>query len=147
MASAATGGAALKIKLVKVEAGLPASVTLPAAFDAALREKADAIFVLPDEPMFFVRRADIVALAARHRLPAFYGAREFVDDGGLMSYGENLRAAYRSAAIYLARWPRARTRANFRCSSRPGSNWSSTAGRPSRSASACRRRCCSVPTK
>jgi putative tryptophan/tyrosine transport system substrate-binding protein len=92
---------ALRIKLVKVEAGLPASETLPAAFDAALREKAGAIFVLPDEPTFFVRRADIVALAARYRLPAFYGAREFVDDGGLMSYGENLRAAYRGAAIYL----------------------------------------------
>jgi putative tryptophan/tyrosine transport system substrate-binding protein len=93
----------LNIMLVQVEAGLPPSVTLPAAFDAALRKKADAIFVLPDEPMFLERRADIVALAARHRLPAFYGAREFVDDGGLMSYGENLRAAYRNAASYIDR--------------------------------------------
>ncbi len=42
-----------------------------------------------------------MALAAKHRLPAFYGAREFVDDGGLMSYGENLRTAYRNAATYI----------------------------------------------
>ena len=99
----ALGAAAqtLKIRLVKIDAGRPADVQLPAAFETAVREKADAIFVLPDEPLFLTRRADIVALAAKHRLPAFYGAREFVDDGGLMSYGENLRTAYRNAAIYI----------------------------------------------
>jgi putative ABC transport system substrate-binding protein len=58
--------------------------------------------VLPDEPMFFTRRESITALAARHRLPAFYGAREYVDGGGLMSYGESLRAAYRNAASYVS---------------------------------------------
>ncbi len=59
------------------------------------------MLVLPDEPMFLNQRAKIVELAAKHRLPAFYGAREFVDDGGLMSYGENLRNAYRNAATYI----------------------------------------------
>ena len=93
----------LKIKLVKIDAGRPADVRLPAAFETAVRERADAIFVLPDEPLFLTRRADIVALAAKHRLPAFYGAREFVDDGGLMSYGENLRTAYRNAATYISK--------------------------------------------
>lgn len=99
----ALGAAAqtLKIKLVKIDAGKPADVGLPAAFETAVREKAGAIFVLPDEPLFLMRRADIVALAAKHHLPAFYGAREFVDDGGLMSYGENLRTAYRNAAVYI----------------------------------------------
>lgn len=92
---------ALKIRLVRIDAGRPADVQLPAAFEMAVREKADGIFVLPDEPLFLTRRADIVALAAKHRLPAFYGAREFVDDGGLMSYGENLRAAYRGVAAYV----------------------------------------------
>lgn len=92
----------LKINLVKIDVGRPSDVQLPAAFDTAVREKADAVFVLPDEPLFIVRRADIVALAARHRLPAFYGAREFVDDGGLMSYGEDLRTAYRNAASYVS---------------------------------------------
>jgi putative ABC transport system substrate-binding protein len=90
---------ALKLKLVQIEVTYAADLSV--AFDRALREKANALFVLPDEPMFLSRRARIVELAANHRLPAFYGAREFVDDGGLMSYGENLRAAYRNAASYV----------------------------------------------
>jgi putative ABC transport system substrate-binding protein len=92
---------ALKIKLVKIDVERPSDVHLPAAFETAVREKAGAIFVLPDEPLFLTRRAEIVAFAAKHRLPAFYGAREYVDEGGLMSYGENLRTAYRNAASYI----------------------------------------------
>lgn len=91
---------ALDLKPVKIDVANLAD--LPAAFDIALREKANAIFVLPDEPMFLNGRASIVELAARHRLPAFYGAREFVEHGGLMSYGENLRAAYRKTASYVS---------------------------------------------
>src|SRR3990172_134117 len=90
---------ALDLKLVKIDVANLADV--PAAFDMTLREKANALFVLPDEPMFTNGRQSIVELAARHRLPAFYGAREFVDAGGLMSYGENLRTAYRKAASYV----------------------------------------------
>ena len=90
---------ALRLKLVKIDVANAAD--LPAAFDRALREKVNALFFLPDEPLFLTRRAPIVELAARHHLPAFYGAREFVDDGGLMSYGENLRTAYRNAASYV----------------------------------------------
>lgn len=90
---------ALELKLVKIEIADVAG--LPAAFNAALRENATALFVLPDEPMFLTQRATIIDLAARHRLPAFYGAREYVENGGLMSYGENLRAAYRKAASYV----------------------------------------------
>jgi putative ABC transport system substrate-binding protein len=92
---------ALNIKLLKMDVGRPIEVALPAAFDMALREKAGAIFVLPDEPQFLTRRSEIVAFAAKHRLPAFYGAREAVDEGGLMSYGENLRTAYYNAASYI----------------------------------------------
>jgi putative tryptophan/tyrosine transport system substrate-binding protein len=90
---------ALDVKLAKIDVASPAS--LPAAFERALAERATAVLVLPDEPMFLTQRAVLVEQAARHRLPAFYGAREFVDDGGLMSYGENLRAAYRNAAVYI----------------------------------------------
>jgi putative tryptophan/tyrosine transport system substrate-binding protein len=89
----------LKLKLVKIEVAYAADLSV--AFETALREKANALFVLPDEPVFLSRRARIVDLAAKFRLPAFYGAREFVDDGGLMSYGENLRTAYRNAALYV----------------------------------------------
>jgi putative ABC transport system substrate-binding protein len=89
----------LNLQLVKIEVANAAD--LPSAFDRALQKKANALLVLPDEPLFLTRRAAIVELAAKHRLPAFYGAREFVDDGGLMSYGESLRAAYRKAATYV----------------------------------------------
>lgn len=96
--------ARLKLDLVKVESGRrPGDVPLADAFDTAIRQKAGAIFVLPDEPFFFSKRVDIVALAARHRLPAFYGNREFVDAGGLMSYGESLAASFRSVADYVAK--------------------------------------------
>jgi putative ABC transport system substrate-binding protein len=89
----------LNLKLVKIDVASPAD--LPVAFETAVREKTGAVLVLPDEPLFLTRRATIVELAAKHRLPAFYGAREFVDEGGLMSYGENLRTAYRNAASYI----------------------------------------------
>jgi putative ABC transport system substrate-binding protein len=92
----------LNIQLVKVEAGRePAYASLPVAFDAAVRQRATGIFVLPDEPFFIARRREIVALAAQHRLPALYGLREYVDEGGLMSYGESLSAAFRSLATYI----------------------------------------------
>lgn len=94
---------ALNLELVKVDGGTVVNSQLPAAFEAAVRAKAGAVFILPDEPLFLSRRAEIVTLAAKHRLPAFYGAREFVVDGGLMSYGENLQAAYRGAAGYVSR--------------------------------------------
>jgi putative tryptophan/tyrosine transport system substrate-binding protein len=94
---------ALNIKLLKMDVGRPIEVALPAAFETAVREKASAIFVLPDEPQFLTRRAEIVALAAKYRLPAFYGAREAVDEGGLMSYGESLRTAYLNAASYITK--------------------------------------------
>jgi putative ABC transport system substrate-binding protein len=97
-------GQALKLKLVKIEVANPAA--LPGAFDTALREKADALFFLPDEPMFLSQRVMIGELSVNHRLPTFYGAREFVEDGGLMSYGENLRAAYRNAASYVSKLAR-----------------------------------------
>ena len=95
--------ASLSAKLVKIVVGPPADVNLPLAFQTEVNEKADAIFVLPDEPVFLTKRALIVELAAKHRLPAFYGAREYVDEGGLMSYGENLRAAYHNAASYVGK--------------------------------------------
>lgn len=92
------------IRLVQVEAGRkPGEAPLSSAFDAAVSAGAKGILVLPDEPFFFANRGTIVALAAQHRLPAFYGVREFVDEGGLMSYGESMRAAYRGVGSYISR--------------------------------------------
>jgi putative ABC transport system substrate-binding protein len=70
------------------------------AFSAMMREHADALVVLPSV-MLFGEHKRIVALAAQNRLPAMYQAREFVDAGGLMSYGANLPELFRRSAIYV----------------------------------------------
>jgi putative ABC transport system substrate-binding protein len=89
----------LKLNLVKIEVSGPDDIV--AGVNTAVSSRAGALFVMPDDPMFFNYRARIVELAARHRLPDFYWASEFADAGGLMSYGENLRSSYRSAAAYI----------------------------------------------
>ena len=70
------------------------------AFEAATRERARAIVVF-DDPVIYSYRTRVVALAAKRRLPAMYGYREFVDDGGLMSYGPNRPDLYRRTATYV----------------------------------------------
>jgi putative ABC transport system substrate-binding protein len=69
--------------------------------EAAVRARAGALFVMPDDPLMLNVRAQMVELAARNRIPDFYWAREFVESGGLMSYGENLRSSYAAAAGYM----------------------------------------------
>jgi putative ABC transport system substrate-binding protein len=75
---------------------------LDAAFEAMVREHADGVWVLPD-PLTFTARKQVVSLAARHRLPAVYWQREYVDSGGLISYGANVAAHFRRAAWYVDR--------------------------------------------
>ena len=58
--------------------------------------------VLPD-PLFYSARQMIVALAAKHRLPAIYEDREYVQDGGLISYGPNIAEMARRSAAYVDR--------------------------------------------
>jgi putative tryptophan/tyrosine transport system substrate-binding protein len=70
------------------------------AFSAAIGERADALIVLPS-PMLFAEHRHIVELAAKNRLPAMYQAREFVEAGGLMSYGSNLAQQAGRAAVYV----------------------------------------------
>src|SRR6478609_7870000 len=70
------------------------------AFSAMIGWNADALIVLPS-PMLFAEHRRIVELAAKSRLPAMYQAREFVDAGGLMSYGANLADLNRRAATYV----------------------------------------------
>jgi putative tryptophan/tyrosine transport system substrate-binding protein len=72
------------------------------AFADAKRQRADAIVVSAD-PFFLTRQQQIVAQAARHRLPASYFAREFVTAGGLVSYGNSLPDAYRRAGVQTGR--------------------------------------------
>ena len=49
----------------------------------------------------FAERKSIVELAVKHRLPAIYFQKEFVDEGGLMSYGADFGELYRRAAVYV----------------------------------------------
>jgi putative ABC transport system substrate-binding protein len=64
--------------------------------------KVDALFVAAD-PFFDDRRKQIVSLAARHRIPACYTRRDFVVDGGLISYGPDAPDAFRQAGAYTGR--------------------------------------------
>jgi putative tryptophan/tyrosine transport system substrate-binding protein len=66
------------------------------------RARAGAMTVLPSN-MFLRERRRLVDLAAKHRLPAVYTVKEYVDAGGLMAYGPNLADVVRRAAIYVDR--------------------------------------------
>ena len=70
------------------------------AFAATADPRADAILVFGD-PIFWNQRSRIVELAAKYRLPGMFAQREYVEAGGLMSYGANLVASFRRAAIYV----------------------------------------------
>jgi putative ABC transport system substrate-binding protein len=62
----------------------------------------DGLVVLND-PLMFTYRKTIVDAASRFRLPSIYGLREFVDDGGMISYGASITDTYRRAAEYVDR--------------------------------------------
>ena len=72
---------------------------LDVAFEAIVREHPEAL-VLSD-PFTTSQRARIVEFAAEHRLPAIYESSDFVDVGGLMSFGPNISDLYRRAAAYV----------------------------------------------
>jgi putative ABC transport system substrate-binding protein len=75
---------------------------LEAAFQKLAEQKIDALVVTAD-PFFNFRRPQVVALAARYNMPAIYQWREFVADGGLMSYGPSIGDAYHHAGVYAGR--------------------------------------------
>jgi putative tryptophan/tyrosine transport system substrate-binding protein len=72
------------------------------AIDVFARDPNGGLIVLPNGPTV-VHRELIIALAARHRLPAIYPFRHFVEDGGLICYGNDLADQYRGAAAYADR--------------------------------------------
>jgi putative tryptophan/tyrosine transport system substrate-binding protein len=72
------------------------------AFTTIARDRHEALLVGPG-PYFVQRRTQLVTLAARHAIPTSYNVRDFVEAGGLMSYGTNAVDAYRQVGVYAGR--------------------------------------------
>jgi putative ABC transport system substrate-binding protein len=89
---------ALEVQLRRVD--VREASELDAALAVMTSERTDALIVLPD-PMVFDQRQRIVAWAAKRRLPVMYFTREFVESGGLMTYGPELASRHRHAATYV----------------------------------------------
>jgi putative ABC transport system substrate-binding protein len=92
----AAGAFAVKLQYLDIEDPKDTAT----AFRAASKGRADALLVL-QSPVFNSQRAQIADLAQKNRLPAAYPRQEFVEDGGLMSYGANISDLDRRAATYV----------------------------------------------
>jgi ABC-type uncharacterized transport system substrate-binding protein len=90
---------ALKLKLEEIETQ-PDPKGLESAFKTAKQKQVNAIMTTAT-PLFLAERKWIVELAVKYRLPAIYFQKEFVDEGGLMSYGVDYDDLYRRAAVYV----------------------------------------------
>jgi putative ABC transport system substrate-binding protein len=88
------------IQLVTVNASTESEIN--SAFDTFVQQGAGALIINAD-PFFNSRRDQITALAASHAMPAMYELREFVQAGGLISYGTSVTDAYRQAGVYAGR--------------------------------------------
>jgi putative tryptophan/tyrosine transport system substrate-binding protein len=75
---------------------------IDAAFTTLVRERMDGLFVVPDA-FFNNRRVQLATLTARHAIPSAYAQRDYVEVGGLMSYGTNLADARRQVGVYTGR--------------------------------------------
>src|SRR4030095_8538873 len=90
---------ALKLKLEEIDAQ-PDPKGLESAFQTAKQKQVGAIMTTANRRLFAERKR-IVELADKYRLPAIYFQKEFVDEGGLMSYGADFDDLYRRAAVYV----------------------------------------------
>jgi putative ABC transport system substrate-binding protein len=87
----------LKLEVIETQAGAKG---LASAFQTAKQKQVGAIMIGGGRT-FFAERGRIVELAGKYRLPAIYTQKEYVDEGGLMSYGADYTDLYRRAAIYV----------------------------------------------
>jgi putative ABC transport system substrate-binding protein len=88
----------LGVELRTIEVATPDDI--PPGFETAAAGAAEALVVFAD-PMFWNYRARIVTLAAKYRMPAIYPEREYVDDDGLLFYGQDIADAFRRQATYV----------------------------------------------
>jgi putative ABC transport system substrate-binding protein len=98
--SVQTGAQALGIKLAMFNASTPGEIET--AFDGIAARRPDAL-LLGGDPFLLGQRATIIARASQLPLPAIYPFRQFVEAGGLMSYGTNIPNSYRQAGIYAGK--------------------------------------------
>jgi putative ABC transport system substrate-binding protein len=90
---------ALKLKLEEIETQ-PDANGLESAFQTAKQKEVKAVMTTAAST-FLAERKRIVELAGKYRFPAIYFQKEFVDEGGLMSYGADYDDLYRRAAVYV----------------------------------------------
>ena len=95
---AAAPAMGLKLQILKAST----SGEINAAFAALAQERPDALFV-PNGHLFDARRVQLVHLASRHAIPASYSGREYVEAGGLMSYGPKQVESFRQIGAYTGR--------------------------------------------
>jgi ABC-type uncharacterized transport system substrate-binding protein len=95
---AAAGAVGLQIRVLKAST----IGEIDTAFATLAQDRADALFVTPDS-FFNSRRVQLAILAARYTFPAAFGQRDFIEVGGLMSYGTNLADARRQIGVYTGR--------------------------------------------
>ena len=96
----ASAARTLGIELTFLKAGTIKDLAI--AFDTIARQEVRALNIGAD-PFFVTARDELVALAQRHAVPTMYFFREFVDGGGLISYGTKLSGAYHQVGIYTGR--------------------------------------------
>ena len=95
---AAAGAVGLQVRVLNAST----IAEIDAAFATIVRERDEALFVIPDS-FFNRRRVQLSTLAARHTIPAVYPVRDYVEAGGLMSYGTSLADARRQVGVYTGR--------------------------------------------
>jgi putative tryptophan/tyrosine transport system substrate-binding protein len=78
------------------------NLDIDAAFASLVQKRADALLVAP-QILFSTRRVQLVTLAARHAVPTMYYQREYVEAGGLMSYGSSMIDRERQLGVYTGR--------------------------------------------
>jgi putative ABC transport system substrate-binding protein len=96
----ATAARAARVEVQRVEAHGPKDLDGP--FAALSPDRVGGLIVLPS-PMFLSERRRVVELTTENRLPGMFFSSEFVDAGGLMSYGPNFLELWRRAAVYVAK--------------------------------------------
>ena len=94
-------GAAIKRSIEFVTASNNREIDI--AIASLAQKRIEALLVPPGAPLLFNRRVQLVTLAAHYHLPAIYGWREFLEIGGLMSYGSVIADQWRQAGIYAGR--------------------------------------------